>query len=191
MKNRVIVVGLAGVGKSTVLDELRKIAEADGVTLNIVNYGSTMMEIAAGMFKDRDDVRQSSLEVQHELQRKAAEFIVDHHNTTTPLIVDTHLIVNTPSGYLPGIPSHVLAAIKPDLLILVEAPVDDIAARRQSDASRRRDASTLEGVHLETQLSRAMASTCSTIAGAPLAVVVNAPGAAHEAGKRLYDLIRN
>jgi adenylate kinase len=189
MKSRVIVVGLPGVGKTTVLNEFQKIAEKENIPLKRLNYGTVMMEIGKTIIKNRDDIRRKPLALQSKLQKKAAQMIAREAGKGL-LLVDTHMIVKTPSGYLPGLPSHVVLTIKPDLIVLIEASIEEIASRRATDASRRRDTPLLKEVENEIQLSRAMASACATLTGAPVAILNNPAGGQSEVAKQLFDLIK-
>ncbi|MFQ5999085.1 MAG: AAA family ATPase, partial [Candidatus Bathyarchaeia archaeon] len=138
MKQRILFVGLSGVGKSTILDQLEQLAKSNGAKISFVNYGSLMMDLAEKSISDRDDIRKASHEFQHELQSKAADKVLQSSSNDQVVVVDTHLLVKTASGYLPGIPDDVLSRIKPDLIVLLEAPVEDIVHRRASDRSRKR-----------------------------------------------------
>lgn len=188
MKRRIIVVGLPGVGKSTVLAEFLKLAEKEGVPVQLVNYGSVMMDAAKGLVKDRDEMRKASTELQRKIQKKAAEMIVERSGEGVT-VVDTHAIIKTPSGYLPGLPNHVLSILDPNLIALVETTPDEIASRRQTDKSRKRDDVLLREVETEILLSRAMAAAYATLVGAPLKLVQNPAGGQAEAGRSLYSAV--
>ena len=138
MKALVIVVGLPGVGKSTVLARLEEEASRQGVKIQTVNYGTVMLglaEEAGKTVEHRDAMRRKSMGFQRELQAEAAKKIAEMASSFEGVtLLDTHMIVRTGSGYLPGLPSHVLALLKPSLIALVEAPAQDILSRRIKDA---------------------------------------------------------
>lgn len=196
MKGLVIVVGLPGVGKSTVLGELEREASRQGLKIQVVNYGTVMVELAESSGRKvahRDEMRRKSAAFQLGLQAEAARRIASIAESFEGVtLVDTHMIVRTGSGYLPGLPSHVLNLLKPSLIALIEAPPDSILARRVKDAEvRRRETLTPEEVNFEIQLSRVMAAACSTITGAPIVMVKNLEGKAGEAALKLLEAIRS
>ena len=132
----IVVTGIPGVGKTTVMKKAAK-----GIDINFVTFGTLMIEIAQEMklVKDRDEMRKLSLEQQKKLQIKTAERIAKMKN----VIVDTHCTVKTPKGYMPGLPEWVVKKIKPTAIVLVEADPEEIYNRRENDKSRNRDPDTL------------------------------------------------
>ncbi|MEM3736762.1 MAG: adenylate kinase [Candidatus Bathyarchaeia archaeon] len=190
MKRRIIIVGIPGVGKTTVIEEFRRLAEDDGLKCRVMNFGSVMLEIAKDIIKDRDEIRKASMDIQHQLQRKAAETIAQEGSDGI-IIVDTHVLIETNSGYLPGIPYHVLQGLKPDMIALVEASPEEILFRRSNDKTRRRDSLSAEEVKEHLQLSRAMVSTCATLAGIPFGILVNKTGCQREAAAQLLEMVKN
>jgi len=210
MKRRVILVGIPGVGKTTVIRDLQLLAEEEKLPCKVVNFGTVMMEIAKETIKDRDKIREAPIEAQHELQRKVAEAIAQER-TEGVLIVDTHLIIKTGSGYLPGIPYHVLQGLKPDMIALVEGTPEEILLRRSSDTSRKRDfkayvipqignsrsgdssweVSPIRDVEDDLQFSRVIAFACATLAGIPLGIVWNRAGRQLEAARQLLAMIKD
>ncbi len=181
--------GIPGVGKTTVIEEFKKLAE-EKLQYMIINFGTVMLELAKDTIKDRDEIRRAPIEVQHKLQRRAAEAIAQEWSGGV-MIIDTHVIIKTGSGYLPGIPYHVLQGLKPDLIALVEAPPEEILSRRSKDTSRTRGASSVKEVEDDLQFSRAVAFTCATLAGVPLGIVQNKAGDQRGAARQLLEMIRD
>mgnify|MGYP003312496508 FL=1 len=106
----VIVTGVPGVGKSTVM------AAAEEYGYKIVNFGTTMFEEAQKEgVADRDDMRKLAVEDQQRLQKQAGEKI----SQMGDVVVDTHASILTPSGYMPGLPEWTARALKPDVIVLV------------------------------------------------------------------------
>jgi len=188
----VIVTGIPGAGKSTVCRELLALASERGVKVSVLNYGDVMMEIMAekGRELHRDDIRKMGMAIQKEVQAEAAAKLAEAaERAEGHVIIDTHMIVKTGFGYLPGLPKHVLEALRPDLLVLIEASPQEIAERRPKDADRRRDVRTIEELEEELAFSRMVASACSVFTGAPVAIIMNRTGRQREAAEQLLKLL--
>jgi len=170
---RVIVTGVPGVGKSTLME-----AAAKAKNLKIVNFGTAMFETAKerGMVKDRDSMRKLPLDKQREIQIGAAEKIFSLGDT----IVDTHATVKTQAGFLPGLPAWVLEKLRPDIIFLVEAPSADIHKRRSGDPTRQRDAESAAEIDTHQQMNRAAGMAYAALTGATVKIVVNADGKVKE-----------
>lgn len=186
----VIVTGLPGVGKTTVLDALKGVSERNGVPISIVNFGTAMSEILKrkGVALDRDDIRRQDIALQREVQEEAAREISERRGGGI-LIVDTHMFVKTDCGLWPGLPMNVLSKLSPSLLVLIEAPPEEIANRRRSDRSRRRDEASRALIEQELNWSRSLAAACSVMTGAPVKIVNNEPGRHLEAAEELFGII--
>ena len=165
----VIITGVPGVGKSTVIDAAQK---AKGY--KVVVYGTEMFTVAKlrGLVKDRDEMRRLDPAVQRDIQESAAHAIANMGD----VIVDTHCTIKTPRGFLPGIPEWVARSLKPKQLILVEATPTEIIQRRNHDPSRARDPDTEEDIANHQSMNRAAAMTVATLTGATVAFVHNKTG---------------
>ena len=192
MNRTVIVTGIPGSGKTTVCSRVEKLAKNAGVEVNVINYGTVMMRLLQkhGRGMERDEMRRDNLDTQRKLQKEVAGIIVEKMTQLSGLtIVDTHMSIKTPAGYLPGLPSHNLSVLKPDMLVLVEAEPREISRRRMKDATRKRDAAVEEAVREELLFSRFMAGASAVLAGAPVKIVVNAEGKQEEAAKEIFDAL--
>ncbi|MCE4629492.1 MAG: adenylate kinase, partial [Desulfurococcales archaeon] len=158
----VIVTGVPGVGKTTVINHLKKIAEEKQVKVEVVNFGSFMLNYAVkeGIIEDRDKIRTLPLRKQLELQELAAKAIIEYAKLKLGddgfLIIDTHALVRTVAGYWPGLPKHVIDQLKPDMIAVIEAEPEVIAARQERDKTRyRADFGGAEGVRRLMEYARA------------------------------------
>lgn len=177
----VIVTGIPGVGKTTVMEAA---AKAHGI--RIVVYGTVMFEVASArsLVKARDDMRRLPPSTQKEIQREAALAI----SGMGDVVVDTHCSIKTPAGYLPGLPAWVLEALQPTAIVLVEADAKQILARRKNDATRKRDEDTLEAIQEHQEYNRRFAAACATLTGATVHTVVNRDGKVDDAVRQMAPL---
>jgi len=185
MSLRIVVVGIPGVGKTTVVDKT-----AAGIKgSKVVTFGTVMAEEALklGWIKNRDEMRKMPVERQKKLQKLAALKISRRKDPV--LFVDTHLFIRTPEGFWPGLPFEVVRAMKPTHLVLVEALSEEIKARRTADATRTRDDITAGELESELALGRSFLTAASTLSGAPMLVVLNAQGKADETAQKLIKVL--
>ncbi len=188
----IVLTGIPGVGKTTVLDATLEAARASGSDeVVLVNYGTVMFEEAKskGAVEDRDQMRNLKTEVQREIQRLAAEKIADMAKDKI-VIVDTHMLIRTPEGFLPGIPTWVAEALCPNVIILVEAFPEEIAGRRSKDEARNRDVETVEEIKLHQELCRAAAIACAEVTGSTTKIIMNHDGKAEEAAAETVKLFK-
>jgi len=162
----IIVTGLPGVGKTTVMKKA-----AEGFDFEFITFGTAMFEEAKarGLVEHRDETRTLSAAQQLDLQMSAAETIAQTPNA----IVDTHCTIKTPQGYLPGLPESVLKKLKPSTIVVVEADPEEIYNRRVSDTSRSRDSDSVEAIHEHQQINRSAAVAYSALTGATVKIVQN------------------
>lgn len=185
---RIIIVGIPGVGKTTVMRRFVDRLREKGVKVKVVVYGTVMLEEAEKFgVTDRDELRKMGLEEMKEIQLKAARRIGEMESEM--LIIDTHLIVRTKEGYLPGLPSKVLKELNPTNLVLITASPEEIKERRESDRSRRRDMISLEEIRKEIELSMSYLSAVSNDVGIPVMIVKNERGKVDEAVDRLMEAL--
>jgi adenylate kinase len=177
VKLRVVVLGIPGVGKTTVVQKLLSMLRG----AELANFGSIMFEEARRRkwVRDRDGMRKLPVQRQRILQKSAASKV---SRMKEPMVlVDTHLFIRTREGFWPGLPFEVVRALKPTHLVLVDASTDEIFSRRSTDKLRERDSLTKEELAEEKALARTLLAVCSTLTGAPMMIVNNAEGKADEA----------
>ena len=186
MRLCVVVLGIPGVGKSTVIQKVA--AELRGS--HVVNFGTLMLDegLKRKWVKDRDQLRKLPVEKQRELQKLTAVTI---SKLKAPVvIVDTHLFIRTNEGFWPGLPAEVAKAMKPTHLVLVEASPAEIASRRATDKTRYRDAVTEASLMEELNLARGFLTVCSTLTGAPMMIVLNGDGQSDKVGSSVASMLR-
>ncbi len=188
-RRRIIIVGIPGVGKTTIVDKVVEILKERHVSIGLVNYGSKMMEEATQRhgLKSRDEMRKLPVELQKSLQIYAAERISAMEDKY--VIVDTHLFIATKEGFWPGMPLDVLRALKPTHLVLVSASLEEIKSRRESDSTRSRDKSTIESLDLEMEAAKSLLFASSLVCGCPALIVANPTGQADDAAKKIINSV--
>jgi adenylate kinase len=178
-KRITIVVGIPGVGKTTVITKTKDILLQSGYNTAVIVFGSVMLSEAKKMgIGDRDQIRKLSLSGQQNLQNLAADYICSVKEDL--VIVDTHLFIRTSSGFFPGIPQNVIQKLKPRNLILITATPEEILARRAKDESRNRDMVSIEEIKKELGLAISMISTISILSGSAFEIVDNHQGSSED-----------
>ena len=171
---RAIIVGIPGVGKTTLITRAADMLNQARKT-TVVIFGTVMFEEAKKMgLKNRDEMRRMSIEDQRRLQDLAAQRITEMKDDI--VMIDTHLFINTDEGYYPGLPMRLLSIMKPTNIVMVAADPSEIAGRRKSDQTRQRDIASAENIQKELDISRVMVASCSILTGAPFAIIMNNDG---------------
>jgi adenylate kinase len=184
---RAIIVGIPGVGKTTVItranEMLRQKRKAE-----VVVFGTVMFEEAKKMgLKNRDEMRIMPIEDQRRLQEMAAQRITELKDDI--VLIDTHLFINTEEGYYPGLPMRLLSIMNPTNMVMVAADPIEIAERRKTDQTRQRDVASAEKIQKELDISRIMVASCSILTGAPFAIIMNNNGQVAEAAANIAKIL--
>jgi adenylate kinase len=188
-KKKVIIVGIPGVGKSTIISNATEILQNIGTTISTVVFGTVMFEEAKKLgINDRDQLRKLSIEVQQKLQAMTADYISSLNESI--VVVDTHLFIKTPSGYYPGLPMNLILKINPDRLILVIADSEEILRRRRKDNTRARDTITDEEIKRDLDVSMSMISCLSILTGAPFEIIYNHDNMIDSATSLMVELLK-
>lgn len=183
---RAVILGIPGVGKTTIISEVEGIFEEKGLKVETVVFGSLMFEEAEKKgLKTRDDMRKLPIEDQRNLQEDAAKRIAEMRERI--VIIDTHLFIRTAEWYYPGIPMNVTNIIRPTHLLLVIAKPQEILMRRQLDTTRRRDLPTEAEIQYEVDVSRIMIVSLANMTGSPFTILENQK---NQAKKVAQDIVR-
>ncbi len=180
----IIVLGLPGVGKTTVLS---RVAEQNP-DWKLVNWGDVMFEMAKTHYGvgDRDEIRHLSEDKQKDIQEKAALKIASMGEKT---IVDTHCSIFTPVGYLPGLPYRLLKHLPVRLLILLSAKPTEIYTRRVKDTTRTRELD-IEQIEEQLRLNEMYLAAYSALSGANAAIVYNHDNELDKAVDQINDYVK-
>ena len=183
---RAVIVGIPGVGKTTVISKVVKILEDKGLKVDTVVFGTLMFEEANKKgVKNRDEMRNLSILDQRNLQEDAAKRIAQMKKNI--VIIDTHLFIKTSEWYYPGVPMNVTNMIRPTHLLLIVADVDQITMRRQTDKTRNRDLPSKEDLQNEIDISKMMLITSANLTGSPFTIIENSKD---DAQKAAQDIVR-
>jgi adenylate kinase len=179
----IVVTGIPGVGKTTVMQNA-----AEGMEIEFVTFGTIMIDIAKemGLVENRDEMRKLTLEQQKKLQIKTAEKIAEMKN----VIVDTHCTVKTPKGYLPGLPEWVIKKLNPTAIVVVEADPEEIYNRRANDETRNRDPDSKEKIAEHQQINRSAAMAYAALSGSTVKIVFNHDNAIDDAVKQAEPVLK-
>jgi adenylate kinase len=190
-KNLVIVTGIPGVGKTTVITTaVDMVKQKHGEEVLVLNFGTAMFEVASkkGLVKDRDEMRKMPTKTQRDVQKLAGQSIAQKAKSAR-VIVDTHALIQTNNGYLIGLPEWVVTALGPNTIVLVEAAPDKIAARRSEDPTRTRDSQDVTVIDIHQQMCRAAAVAAGTLTGATVRIINNRQGEVEAAATELYQTL--
>ena len=164
MGENIIVSGVPGVGASKVCEHARR---ALGEEYTLVNVGDVMLQEALehGLATDREELVRLRFRDQRALQRRAGEHIA-RESDSGPLLINTHLVVETPLGYIPGFEESMLRDVDPAAFVVVDADSDTIRERREQ--SERTYAYFSQSIDFHKQLQNCAALAYSLESNAPV-----------------------
>lgn len=187
---KVIIVGIPGVGKSTIISNATTELQNIGTSVTTVVFGSVMFEEAKKLgITHRDQMRKLSIDVQQKLQNMAADLISGRRESI--VVVDTHLFIKTSSGYYPGLPMNLILKLNPDRLILVSANSEEILRRRKDDNTRTRDMISDDEIKRDIEVSLSMISSLSILTGAPFEIIHNNDNMIVSATAQMVELLKS
>ena len=172
----IIVAGVPGAGKSTILFEAWKRVQKD-LNYTIVSFGTEMLNLCkeSGLVSSRDEMRNLSPDVQEEMQWRTTKRLAERPEN---ILLDTHCAIKTGSGsYLPGLTPRMLERMSPSAIILVDAHEAEIRGRRKLDKSRPlRTLESSEDILEHKVINRAYAAAFSARSGCLLRIIQNNTG---------------
>ena len=185
---KIVLVGIPGVGKTSLLSKIVDILKNKNILVNVISYGTLMFDVAKeNGLQDRDGLRKLPISEQQNLQKIAAEKIATQSEEI--VIIDTHAFITSTEGYYPGLPEHVLKIIKPSNFISVAAKPEEIYNRRMKDETRNRDNITLINIRKELEYQTGMISACAVITGRPVRHILNDEGKIDEAADKIVSAL--
>lgn len=176
-----LVTGISGAGKTTVINHARK-------NFKHVIFGDIMLNIAKRkrLVQDRDQIKYLDNKTAISLQKTTVREI---SRMKGKILIDTHLAMETPYGYIPGIPFWMLKELNVQGIILIEAPSKEILKRRAKDKTiRKREKDTLEKLNQQRDMDRIAGMALSILSSAPLKIIENIDY--NKAAQELSDFLR-
>jgi adenylate kinase len=184
------VLGLSGTGKSTVVKNSEFLKSFNYIVLG--DFIKSIGEKATGK-TDRDAIRrESQTRIFKQIQRKAFKKLKETIDQSD-IILDTHSLVQTQSGLLPGLNFDLLKYVKPDLIVVIESDPQEIIKRRNHDQGtlRNRDVNDLKEIEFIQTLERDAALAYSIYSAVPFRVIVNKQGKIKEAAEEFENAVKN
>jgi adenylate kinase len=186
--SRVVVVGVPGVGKTTVITRSAERLNEYGLRTQVMVFGSLMLDEAKKIgIEDRDEMRKLSVTTQRQLQVTAAKSI--NAVRSINLVIDTHLFINTSEGRYPGMPQNLLDILSPTHLVMISADPEEIFVRRIKDDTRNRDLISIESIRNDLDVATIMVATSSVLTGAPFKIIFNHRDRLDDAVSELVEVI--
>lgn len=168
MANFFIICGQTGVGKSTVAAH---VAEGRKDT-QIVNFGETIFTLARdeGLVTEREQVNHFWPDEVSRLQTMAIEQI---RILSGSVILDMHLTVHTPAGYIAGMPKRMMERLKPKLIVLLEGEPYEIVRRRMVGKEMKSVEESLKDIQEHADFDRAAAMSIAVVIETPIMILKN------------------
>ena len=186
-----IVVGIPGVGKTTVMANFVEMCQQKRIKASVLTMGTLMLEeaIARGLAQDRDGLRKLTLKQQRELREASVPKILGAKKEASVVLLDTHFMVRSRGGYLIALPAEFLGSISPEFFVIVETSVEEIVRRRNKDKERTRDVVDRSEVKLEQDITRQSAFLLASLYNADVVRVLNKKNQAAQAAGKLYEFL--
>lgn len=165
----IYLTGVAGVGKTTVLQEMLKI----NTDLVVVSMGDLLLMRICEVNKDLTITRDKIVDY---ITPEITQFCIQQVRNTIPVgkigILDTHLMPNLKDGYRINSQTHTQFYI-PDLYIFVKADPHVIYKRRAIDSLRNRTVESVENIKFHQDISLSICESLVVLVNSKLVVVDN------------------
>jgi adenylate kinase len=185
----VIVVGVPGVGKTSVINEAKKYLKYE---FKVVNTGDIMFELAKEKYNinNRDEIRKKlTFEQQREIQREAIKRIKEMEKESD-VILDTHLVIESYEGYIPGMLREYAEILRPDGIAVIISDPDKIFVRRLRDIQiRGRDIENLKRIEIQQNLTIYFTTILMFEYSTIVEVINNEEGLLEESAKKFAEFL--
>jgi len=185
----IMVVGVPGVGKTSVINEAKKYLKYE---FKVVNTGDIMFELAKEKYNinNRDEIRKKlTFEQQKEIQREAIKRIKEMEKEND-IILDTHLVIESYEGYIPGMLRDYAEILRPDGIAVIISDPDKIFVRRLRDIQiRGRDIENLKRIEIQQNLTIYFTTIFMFEYGTIVEVINNEEGLLEESAKKFAEFL--
>jgi len=185
----VIVVGVPGVGKTSVINEAKKYLKYE---FKVVNTGDIMFELAKEKYNinNRDEIRKKlTFEQQKEIQEEAIKKIKEMEKESD-IILDTHLVIESYEGYIPGMLREYAEILRPDGIAVIISDLDKIFVRRLKDIQiRGRDIENLKRIEIQQNLTIYFTTIFMFEYNTIVEVINNEEGLLEESAKKFAEFL--
>ncbi|MGC9079796.1 MAG: adenylate kinase [Nanopusillaceae archaeon] len=185
----VLVVGVPGVGKTSVINEAKKYLKTD---LEIISMGDVIFELAREKYgiNNRDEIRKKlSLEKQEELQIEAVRKIYEM-SKNKDLLLDTHLVIESSEGFIPGFFRKTADILKPNGIAVIISDPDKIFLRRLKDAMiRARDIENLKNIEIQQNMTIYFTTIFMFEYNTVVKIINNEEGLLEKAAQQLAEFV--
>jgi len=187
----ILLVGIPGVGKTSLIKESLKYIKKD---IEVVNFGDIILEFAKRKYgiEDRDDIRKKLNKEEYEkLQLEVCKYIYKKYKGKN-LIVDTHLVIETPAGYKSGLYKKMADILKPEIVIVVVSDPKEILERRLKDKGiRDRELEDINKIKLHQDITIYYSLILMHEYDTKVYILENPNGKLEETSKKLAEIINN
>lgn len=188
----VMILGIPGAGKTTRIREAKEKLLYD---IRVHITGDVMADLArqrySGRIRAKDDIRKIlTPSEQEQLQLQATKTIGEDCSVQGYVhLIDCHLTTATSGGFLFGLAPEHLNNYRPDVMIYLSPPLQDVLENREKDKTRKRDVETLEQLKRHEQVNLSLLKIISEITSTPLVVTHDGNGKISEFIDILQDTI--
>jgi adenylate kinase len=163
VSRRIALLGLSGVGKTTMLDSLKSRVEFTHLEASrLIKSEQARRSIAA---QSSEALRNGPV-----LDNQAlliAGFDYETVSTTRPIVLDGHSVIDGSDGIV-EIPAEVFAALRISAICVLQAKPSDILARRLGDRTRTRPMRTIEAISTHQARETSVAQAIAEQLGLPI-----------------------
>jgi len=133
MQPIIMVTGIPGVGKTTI----SKNPLVGDIGVLVQTFGELMLFKGKelGLVQTGAELAKIPLHIRQKLQMMAAERILNDAKSM-PVVIDGHLLVDTPTGFVPGLPYECVTSLGLSAIIILTAPASDILSRRENNKAK-------------------------------------------------------
>jgi len=186
----VLVVGIPASGKTSVVNAAKKYFKRE---IEVIEFGDIIFELAKKYYgiENRDEIRKKlSIEDQTKLQYEAVKHILENYKNKD-VIITTHFVIETSSGFKPGITKEMADMLKPNAIVVITSDPDKILLRRVKDTSRIREKEDLERIRIHQEMTIYYTIPFMYMYNTVIEIIKNEEGLLEEAAKRFADFINN